>query len=99
MPTLYALNLAKSYKKRRVVIDVSLSVTSGQIVGLLGPNGAGKSNCFYMIAGLIGADNGRVLIDGTEITDLPIPGRAREGNRYLPTDASVYRKLRFGDDH
>ena len=93
MTTLYALNLAKSYKKRRVVIDVSLSVSSGQIVGLLGPNGAGKTTCFYMIAGLIGADNGRVLIDETEITHLPIHGRARAGIGYLPQEASVFRKL------
>ncbi|MDQ2078273.1 LPS export ABC transporter ATP-binding protein [Marinimicrobium sp. ABcell2] len=93
MPTLYALNLAKSYKKRRVVIDVSLSVTSGQIVGLLGPNGAGKTTCFYMIAGLIGADHGRVLIDEMEITHLPIHGRARAGIGYLPQEASVFRKL------
>jgi lipopolysaccharide export system ATP-binding protein len=98
MPTLYALNLAKSYKKRRVVIDVSLSVTSGQIVGLLGPNGAGKTTCFYMIAGLISADHGRVLIDDTEITHLPIHGRARAGIGYLPQEASVFRKLSVADN-
>ncbi len=93
MPSLHALNLAKSYKKRQVVIDVSLSVTSGQIVGLLGPNGAGKTTCFYMIAGLIGADHGRVLIDDRDITHLPIHGRARAGIGYLPQEASVFRKL------
>lgn len=93
MPSLHALNLAKSYKKRQVVIDVSLSVSSGQIVGLLGPNGAGKTTCFYMIAGLVGADHGRVLIDDREITHLPIHGRARAGIGYLPQEASVFRKL------
>src|SRR5690625_2715325 len=98
MPTLYALNLAKSYKKRRVVIDVSLSVTRGQSVEVLGPNGAGKTTCFYMIAGLIGADNGRVLIDETEITHLPIHGRARAGIGYLPQEASVFRKLSVADN-
>ncbi len=93
MPSLHALNLAKSYKKRQVVIDVSLSVTSGQIVGLLGPNGAGKTTCFYMIAGLVGAGHGPVLIDEREITHLPIHGRARAGIGYLPQEASVFRKL------
>lgn len=98
MPSLHALNLAKSYKTRKVVIDVSLSVTSGQIVGLLGPNGAGKTTCFYMIAGLVGADEGRVLIDDNELTHLPIHGRARAGIGYLPQEASVFRKLTVSDN-
>ena len=93
MPTLKALHLAKSYKSRRVVIDVSVSVSSGQIVGLLGPNGAGKTTCFYMIAGLIAADKGQVIIDDKDITHLPMHGRARAGLGYLPQEASVFRKL------
>lgn len=98
MASLHAQNLAKSYKKRRVVIDVSLTVTSGQIVGLLGPNGAGKTTCFYMIAGLVEADNGRVLIDDLDITGLPIHGRARAGIGYLPQEASIFRKLSVADN-
>lgn len=98
MPTLSARNLAKSYKGRKVVIDVSLSVASGTIVGLLGPNGAGKTTCFYMIAGLIAADNGNVCIDGKDLTHLPIHGRARAGIGYLPQEASVFRKLSVADN-
>lgn len=98
MPTLYAKNLAKSYKSRKVVIDVSLTVNSGTIVGLLGPNGAGKTTCFYMIAGLVAADNGRVLIDDHDLTQLPIHGRARAGIGYLPQEASVFRKLSVADN-
>lgn len=98
MPTLYARNLAKSYKSRKVVIDVSLAVSSGTIVGLLGPNGAGKTTCFYMIAGLIAADNGCVLIDDQNLTHLPIHGRARAGIGYLPQEASVFRKLSVADN-
>ncbi len=93
MSHLQALHLAKSYRTRQVVSDVSLSVSSGQIVGLLGPNGAGKTTCFYMIAGLIRADRGQVLIDDRDITHLPIHGRARAGIGYLPQEASVFRKL------
>lgn len=98
MASLFANNLAKSYKKRKVVIDVSLSVSSGQIVGLLGPNGAGKTTCFYMIAGLVAADNGGVLIDDLDITHLPIHGRARAGIGYLPQEASIFRKLTVADN-
>ncbi len=93
MATLEAKHLAKSYKKRQVVIDVSMSVDNNQIVGLLGPNGAGKTTCFYMIAGLIGADKGDVFIDGKNVGHLPIHGRARAGLSYLPQEASVFRKL------
>ncbi len=93
MSTLTARHLAKSYNKRPVVIDVSIAVDSGQIVGLLGPNGAGKTTCFYMIAGLVNADNGHVAIDDRDITSLPIHGRARAGIGYLPQEASVFRKL------
>ncbi|GAA5317697.1 MAG: LPS export ABC transporter ATP-binding protein [Candidatus Pelagadaptatus aseana] len=98
MPTLRALNLAKSYKGRQVVIDVSLEVSSGQIVGLLGPNGAGKTTCFYMIAGLVAADNGEVRIDDQDITRLPMHGRARAGIGYLPQEASVFRKLTVSEN-
>ncbi len=98
MPSLHAQHLAKSYKNRKVVIDVSVTVSSGQIVGLLGPNGAGKTTCFYMIAGLVEADNGRVLIDDLDITDLPIHGRARAGIGYLPQEASIFRKLSVADN-
>lgn len=98
MAHLEALHLAKSYKGRKVVIDVSMSVSSGQIVGLLGPNGAGKTTCFYMIAGIIRADHGSVHIDGKDVTRLPMHGRARAGLGYLPQEASVFRKLTVADN-
>jgi lipopolysaccharide export system ATP-binding protein len=98
MAKLEALNLAKSYKGRKVVIDVSMTVESSQIVGLLGPNGAGKTTCFYMIAGLIKADQGEVYISGQCVTDLPMYGRARAGLGYLPQEASVFRKLSVSDN-
>jgi len=98
MSTLRALHLAKSYKKRQVVIDVSLEVSDGQIVGLLGPNGAGKTTCFYMIAGLVAADQGQVVIDEQDITSLPMHGRARAGIGYLPQEASVFRKLTVSEN-
>jgi len=93
MATLKAQHLAKSYKGRQVVRDVSLSIESGQIVGLLGPNGAGKTTCFYMIVGLVRADQGRILIDQDDVTHLPMHGRARVGVGYLPQEASIFRKL------
>jgi len=93
MAQLQALNLAKSYKKRAVVSDVSLSVSSGQIVGLLGPNGAGKTTCFYMIVGLVKQDAGRIMIDQEDITHLAMHHRARRGIGYLPQEASVFRRL------
>ncbi len=98
MATLNAQHLAKSYKGRQVVRDVSLSIDSGQIVGLLGPNGAGKTTCFYMIVGLIQADQGRVLIDDLNISHLPMHGRARAGIGYLPQEASIFRKLSVADN-
>ena len=98
MATLSARHLAKSYKKRQVVRDVSLDVSSGEIVGLLGPNGAGKTTCFYMIVGIIGADNGQILIDNDDITALPVHGRARRGIGYLPQEASIFRKLSTEDN-
>ncbi|MEH6543506.1 MAG: LPS export ABC transporter ATP-binding protein [Porticoccaceae bacterium] len=93
MARLKAEHLAKSYRKRMVVGDVSLSVDSGQIVGLLGPNGAGKTTCFYMIVGLVKHSTGQVFIDDDDITTLPMHGRARRGIGYLPQEASVFRKL------
>jgi lipopolysaccharide export system ATP-binding protein len=93
MAVLRASHLCKSYKKRPVIRDVSLSVESGAIVGLLGPNGAGKTTCFYMIVGLIAQDGGTVLIDDEDITSLPMHGRARKGIGYLPQEASIFRKM------
>lgn len=98
MAVLRASNLAKSYKQKKVVIDVSLEIRSGEIVGLLGPNGAGKTTCFYMIVGLVPADNGRITIDDQDITPLPMHGRARKGIGYLPQEASVFRKLTVRDN-
>ena len=90
---LQAKHLAKSYKGRRVVEDVSLQVRSGEVIGLLGPNGAGKTTCFYMIVGLVTLDSGQILIDDEDITRLPMYGRALRGIGYLPQEASVFRKL------
>ncbi|MCG2581737.1 MAG: LPS export ABC transporter ATP-binding protein [Marinobacter sp.] len=98
MAVLRASNLAKSYKHKKVVLDVSLEIRSGEIVGLLGPNGAGKTTCFYMIVGLVPADNGRITIDSKDITPLPMHGRARKGIGYLPQEASVFRKLTVRDN-
>jgi len=98
MAVLRASNLAKNYKQKKVVIDVSLEIRSGEIVGLLGPNGAGKTTCFYMIVGLVNADNGRITIDSQDITPLPMHGRARKGIGYLPQEASVFRKLSVRDN-
>ena len=93
MSILSAENLRKRYKSRAVVQDVSLTVSSGEVVGLLGPNGAGKTTCFYMIVGLVAADAGRIHLDGKELTHLPIHRRARLGISYLPQENSVFRKL------
>ncbi|HDY97970.1 MAG TPA: LPS export ABC transporter ATP-binding protein [Pseudomonas sabulinigri] len=98
MSTLQARNLAKAYKARQVVKDVSISINSGEVVGLLGPNGAGKTTCFYMIVGLVKSDQGEVHIDNTDITALPMHGRAREGIGYLPQEASIFRKLSVADN-
>jgi lipopolysaccharide export system ATP-binding protein len=85
--------LKKRYKSRVVVKDVSLEVSSGEIVGLLGPNGAGKTTCFYMIVGLVALDGGRIFVDGRDISRMPMHRRARLGLSYLPQEASVFRKL------
>ena len=93
MLTLETCELAKTYRGRRVVDDVSINVQQGQVVGLLGPNGAGKTTSFYMIVGLITPDSGRVMLSGDDITDLPMYQRARRGISYLPQEPSVFRKL------
>jgi lipopolysaccharide export system ATP-binding protein len=93
MSTLRALSLKKRYKSRTVVQDVSLDVSSGEVVGLLGPNGAGKTTCFYMIVGLVAVDGGSIELDDRNISHLPIHRRAKMGLSYLPQEASVFRKL------
>ena len=90
---LVAQHLGKSFKKRPVVRDVSISVQRGEAVGLLGPNGAGKTTCFYMITGLIAADSGTITLDGQDITALPMYRRARLGIGYLPQEASIFRGM------
>lgn len=91
--SLIASNLAKSYKSRSVVADVSLRVEPGEVVGLLGPNGAGKTTCFYMIVGLIPNDKGSIQLGEHDITLEPMHQRARRGIGYLPQEASIFRKL------
>ena len=95
---LSAQNLAKNFKGRDVVKDVSIEICQSQIVGLLGPNGAGKTTCFYMIVGLIQADSGRVLLDQKDMTQLPIHDRARHGLSYLPQESSIFRNLTVEED-
>lgn len=95
---LEAKSLAKSYKKREVVRDVSISVQQGEIVGLLGPNGAGKTTCFYMIVGLVAADKGKVVLGSDDITDTPMHQRANHGLAYLPQDSSIFRTLSVEDN-
>ncbi len=93
MHALIASNLAKRYKSREVVKDVSLEVNSGEVVGLLGPNGAGKTTCFYMIVGLVGSDKGSIVLDGEDMARYPMHVRAKMGLGYLPQEASIFRKL------
>jgi lipopolysaccharide export system ATP-binding protein len=95
---LIANNLAKAYRGREVVQDVSLHLDSGQVVGLLGPNGAGKTTCFYMIIGIIPADRGTITINGEDITARTMHERARRGVGYLPQEASIFRRLTVGDN-
>lgn len=90
---LSAQGLCKRYRNKQVVSDVDLDIYSGECVGLLGPNGAGKTTCFYMVCGLIPADDGEVSLDGEPITQLPMHIRARRGIGYLPQEASIFRKL------
>jgi lipopolysaccharide export system ATP-binding protein len=93
MSTLETSEITKSYGGRTVVHDVQVSVEQGEVVGLLGPNGAGKTTTFYMIVGLISPDSGKVLLDGEDITNLPMYKRAGRGISYLPQEASVFRKM------
>lgn len=95
---LVAEGLRKRYRSREVVRDFGLQLNAGEVVGLLGPNGAGKTTCFYMIVGLVAADAGRILLDDTDITDLPMYARARLGLGYLPQEPSVFRKLSVADN-
>lgn len=95
---LQALKIAKSYRNKQVIKSISLSIRSGSVVGLLGPNGAGKTTLFYIISGLVRPDKGQVMIDGTEITDLPIHRRAHLGIGYLPQEASIFTKLSVEDN-
>ncbi|WP_448245408.1 LPS export ABC transporter ATP-binding protein [Thalassotalea agariperforans] len=90
---LIATGLAKAYKGRKVVKNVSLAVKQGQIVGLLGPNGAGKTTSFYMIVGLVANDSGSIMLNGEDMTFEPMHVRARKGLGYLPQEASIFRKL------
>ena len=95
---LEAHHLQKSYGSRKVVHDVSVQVDKGEVVGLLGPNGAGKTTSFYMIVGLVRGDGGQILIDGQDVTRMPIHKRSRLGLSYLPQEASIFRKLSVADN-
>src|SRR5436305_8629120 len=90
---LQAVDLCKSYRGRKVVDDLDLEIKQGEVVGLLGPNGAGKTTTFYILVGLAQPDSGRVLLNGDDITDLPMYLRARSGISYLPQEPSVFRQL------
>ncbi len=98
MSQLRAEKLKKRYKARTVVKDVSLDVSSGEVVGLLGPNGAGKTTCFYMMVGLVGLDGGDLFLDDQALTHTPIHKRARLGLSYLPQEASIFRKLTVAEN-
>lgn len=91
--TLRADNLVKSFKGRTVVAGVSIGLEAGEVVGLLGPNGAGKTTTFYMVLGLLKPDGGRVMLNGEDVTDLPVYKRARKGLGFLPQEPSIFRKL------
>ena len=95
---LQARSLRKRYRAREVVRDFSLELKEGEVAGLLGPNGAGKTTCFYMIVGLVPADGGAILLDGADITTLPMHARARRGVGYLPQEPSVFRRLSVADN-
>jgi len=91
--TLLADNIVKSFKGRTVVDGISISLDAGEVVGLLGPNGAGKTTTFYMVLGLLKPDRGRVILNGEDVTDLPVYKRARKGLGFLPQEPSIFRKL------
>ena len=92
------LGVSKRYRSREAVKNLSISIKSGEVAGLLGPNGAGKTTAFYMIVGLLGCDQGKIILNGNEITRLPMHKRAREGLGYLPQEASIFRKLSVADN-
>ncbi|HEY9322196.1 MAG TPA: LPS export ABC transporter ATP-binding protein [Candidatus Methylopumilus sp.] len=98
MSELVIENLKKTFKKRTVVQDVSLTIKSGEIVGLLGPNGAGKTTSFYMIVGLISADRGRISLDDVNISKIPVHSRAKLGLSYLPQESSIFRKMTVSEN-
>ena len=98
MSVLAAESLYKSYKKRSILRGISLEVNSAEVVGLLGPNGAGKTTCFYMVVGLVSIDQGRITLDGKDLTKLSMHQRARHGVGYLAQEASVFRKLSVEDN-
>jgi lipopolysaccharide export system ATP-binding protein len=98
MQALEAKKLEKSYRGRKIVRGVSVQVKYGEVVGLLGPNGAGKTTTFYMVVGLVKPDQGRVLLDGADITKMPMHQRARNGIGYLPQEPSVFRKLSVAEN-
>jgi lipopolysaccharide export system ATP-binding protein len=98
MSELVVENLRKSYKARTVVHDISLNISSGEVVGLLGPNGAGKTTSFYMMVGLVLLDAGRILLDGKDLSRMPIHLRARMGLSYLPQEPSIFRKLTVSEN-
>ncbi|MGD8784945.1 MAG: LPS export ABC transporter ATP-binding protein [Thioalkalispiraceae bacterium] len=98
MSTLAAQSLAKQYKRRSVVKNVSFHINSGEVVGLLGPNGAGKTTSFYMVVGLIDADKGNIYLDDHDLTNMAMHDRAKMGIGYLPQEASVFRKLSVTDN-
>ena len=95
---LKAEGLKKRYRARTVVKDVSLKVSSGEVIGLLGPNGAGKTTCFYMMVGLVAMDGGELHLDGTRLTHMPMHSRARLGLSYLPQEASIFRRLTVAEN-
>ena len=98
MSKLEAIGIAKRYRSREVVKDLSISIDRGEIVGLLGPNGAGKTTAFYMIVGLIRCDRGNIILNGKDVTRMPVHRRARQGLGYLPQEASIFRKLTVADN-
>lgn len=98
MSELVVENLRKSYQARTVVQDISLTIKSGEVIGLLGPNGAGKTTSFYMMVGLVSLDEGRILLDGVDLSHMPIHMRARMGLSYLPQEASIFRKLTVAEN-
>ncbi|HEY8118411.1 MAG TPA: LPS export ABC transporter ATP-binding protein [Methylophilaceae bacterium] len=98
MSELKVESLRKRYKSRTVVHDISLQLNSGEVVGLLGPNGAGKTTSFYMMVGLVSLDDGRILLDGKDLSRMPIHQRARMGLSYLPQEPSIFRKMSVAEN-